>query len=82
MNISVSSVVEFLRWWVLKSKIFGQESTYHQGKCSKKFLRRLSVRQKLGVILGNKVVEKLSLEKNAFTKKWSPKMIFLGEIFF
>ena len=29
---SVSSVVEFERWWVLKSKGFGQESTYHQGK--------------------------------------------------
>jgi hypothetical protein len=26
--INVSSVVEFQRWWVLKSKIFGQESTY------------------------------------------------------
>ena len=25
---NVSSVVEFQRWWVLKSKIFGQESTY------------------------------------------------------
>ena len=29
---NISSVVEFERWWVLKSKIFGQESTYHQGK--------------------------------------------------
>ena len=26
--INMSSVVEFLKWWVLKSKIFGQESTY------------------------------------------------------
>ena len=26
--INISSVVEFQRWWVLKSKIFGQESTY------------------------------------------------------
>ena len=26
--INVSSVVEFKTWWVLKSKIFGQESTY------------------------------------------------------
>ena len=25
---NISSVVEFQRWWVLKSKIFGQESTY------------------------------------------------------
>ena len=28
--INVSSVVEFQRWWVLKSKIFGQESTYEK----------------------------------------------------
>ena len=31
---NISSVVEFQRWWVLKSKIFGQESTY-----SKEFLK-------------------------------------------
>ena len=42
----------------------------------------MSVRQKLGVILESKVVQKLSLEKNVFTKKWSPKLIFLDEIFF
>ena len=28
IHISISLVVEFQRWWVLKSKIFGQESTY------------------------------------------------------
>ena len=28
MYFSISSVVEFQRWWVLKSKIFVQESTY------------------------------------------------------
>ena len=39
----------------------------------------MSVRQKLGVILESKVVQKLSLEKNVFTKKWSPKLIFLDE---
>ena len=26
--IDISSVVEFQRWWVLKSKLFGQESAY------------------------------------------------------
>ena len=36
----------------------------------------------LGIILENKVVQKLSLEKNVFTKKWSSKLIFLNEIFF
>jgi len=29
--------------------------------------------QKLGMILENKVVQKLKLEKNVFYKKWSPK---------
>ena len=27
LHISISSAVEFQRWWALKSKIFGQEST-------------------------------------------------------
>ena len=35
---NISSVVEFQRWWVLKSKLFGQESTCHQGKIFKKIL--------------------------------------------
>ena len=39
------------------------------------------VHQKLGIILENKVVQKLSLEKNVFTKKWSPKLIFLNDFF-
>ena len=34
---------------------------------------------KLGMILENKVAQKLKLEKNVFYKKWSPKMIFLNE---
>ena len=36
----------------------------------------MPVHQKLGIILESKVVQKLSLEKNVFTKKWSPKLIF------
>ena len=39
-------------------------------------IRGEPVRQKLGMILENKVVQKLKLEKNVFYKKWSPKMIF------
>ena len=39
----------------------------------------MSVHQKLGIILENKVVQKLNLENNVFTKKWSPKLIFLNE---
>ena len=42
----------------------------------------MTVCQKLGVILESKVVQKLSLEKKVFTKKWSPKLIFLKESFF
>ena len=34
---NVSSVVEFWRWWVLKCKIFAQES-----KCSKDFFKKKS----------------------------------------
>jgi hypothetical protein len=37
----------------------------------------------LGVISESKVVQKLGLSrKKVFTKKWSPKLIFLNEIFF
>ena len=61
--INISSVVEFQRWWVLKRKLFGQESTCDQGKTFKKFPRVMTVCQKLGVILESKVVQKLSLEK-------------------
>ena len=37
LSINVSSVVEFQRWWVLKSKLFAQEST-----CSKEILTSTS----------------------------------------
>ena len=45
-------------------------------------IRGAPVCQKLGMILENKVVQKLKLEKNLFYKKWSPKLIFLKEFFF
>ena len=48
----------------------------------KKLLRGMLVHQKLGIILERKVVQKLSLEKNVFTKKWSPKLIFLNDNYF
>ena len=44
-------------------------------------IRGTPVRQKLGIILENKVVQKLKLEKNGFYKKWSSKLIFLNDIF-
>ena len=33
------------------------------------------------MILENKVVQKLKLEKNVFYKKWSPKLVFLNDFF-
>ena len=44
-------------------------------------IRGAPVRQKLGMILGNEVVQKLKLEKNGHYKKWSPKLIFLNGFF-
>ena len=45
--VNISSVTEFQRWWVLKSKLFCQESTWHQGKIFKKILRVMTVHQKV-----------------------------------
>ena len=42
----------------------------------------MSVHQKLGIILESKVVQKLNLEKNVFTRKWFPKLRFLNDFFF
>ena len=42
-----------------KCKIFGQDTIY--------FLQGMSLHQNLGMILENKVVQKLNLEKNDFT---------------
>ena len=44
-------------------------------------IRGAPVGQKLGLILENKVVHILKLEKNDFYKKESPKLIFLNEFF-
>ena len=41
--------------------------------------REAPVRQKLGMILENKVVQKLKLDKNVVYKKWSPRLIFLND---
>ena len=47
ISVNISSVMEFQQWWVLKSKLFGQESTSHQGKIFKKFLQVMTVCQKM-----------------------------------
>ena len=41
-------------------------------------------RQKLDMILENKLVQKIEVRKKCFlqNKKWSPKLIFLNEFFF
>ena len=62
--------MEFLAWWILKSQVFAQKSSVVKWTCS--ILWGL---QKLGLILESKVVQKLSLEKNVFNKKRSPKLI-------
>ena len=35
--------------------------------------------QKLGVILENKVIQKLMLSKNVNNKKYAPKLVFFSE---
>ena len=45
-------------------------------------LHPVTVHQKLGVILENKVVLKLKSAKNAFKKKGAPKLIFFNDFFF
>ena len=65
-----------------KRHIFPKNHHATKEKIFKKFLRVLTVCQKLGVILESKVVQKLSLEKKVFDKYWSPKLIFLDKNFF
>ena len=46
-------------------------------------IQGVPVRQKLGMIFENKVVQKSKMETNVFFyKKWSPKLIFLNEFYF
>ena len=42
----------------------------------------MTVCPKLGVILESKVVQKLSFEKKVFNEYWSPRLIYLDNIFF
>ena len=44
--------------------------------------RGAPVPQKLGMILENKVVQELKLEKKCFYKKLSPNLIFINDFFF
>ena len=76
LYINVSYVMEFLAWWVLKSQVFAQKSTVVKWNCSILWIDIVWGLQKLGLILESKVVQKLSLEKNVFNKKWSPNWYF------
>ena len=62
--------MEFQKWWVLKSNIFGQKSIYVlKGNHCILGLQEAPVCQTSGMILENKVVQKFKLEKNAFLLK-------------
>jgi len=78
---NVSYVMEFLAWWIPKSKVFTQKPTLVKWNCCILWIDIAWGLQKLGLILESKVVQKLSLEKNVFNKKGSPKLIFLDENF-
>ena len=41
-------------------------------------MQEITVRQKLGILLQNKVLQKLKLKKR-FSKRLSPKLMFLNE---
>ena len=61
-KFNISSVVEFQRWWVLKSKIFGQESTY-----SKEFFWKNPLMN-----YGSSKSAKIVLSKSIFNVKNQP----------
>ena len=82
MCLNISSVVEFHRWWVLKSKLFGQESTCLQGKIFKKILRLMTVRQKVPKLyVLSKSIFYVKNQPIFFKKKKSFKNINLGDQF-
>ena len=58
----------------LKMQAFCQRIDMLKGNRCILRIRGAPVRQKLGMILENKVVQKLKLEKNVFYKKWFPKL--------
>ena len=79
VDINISSIVEFWRWWVLKSKIFGQKSIHSKGTIVFWDYGKHQFVKNWAWFLENKVVQKLKVEKNVFYKKWSPKLLFWNE---
>ena len=74
---NVSLVVEFFTWWVLKSKIFGQESRY-----SKKFFLMNYSSSKSAKIVPSKSISLVkSVRRPFFIKKFFSKNINIGDCF-
>ena len=55
VGTNISSVVEFQRWWVLKSKIFGQESTYSKEIFFNNPLMNYSLSKSANIILSKSI---------------------------
>ena len=70
--------MEFQRWWVLKSKLFGQESTWHQGKIFKKILGVVAVCQKVPKLYFQSQFWMSKIDR-IFSKKMVSKNINLGD---
>ena len=51
VGINVSWVVEFEKWWVLKRKIFGQESTYSKAFFLKKWSVNYALSKSAKIVL-------------------------------
>ena len=76
MYFNVISVGEFQRWWVLKIKVFGQESTVVKWNYQILGLHPVTVRQKLGLILvingfKNWFYQKMSITTNMLLNRYS-----------
>ena len=75
--------MEFLAWWVLKSKVFAQKSTIVKWNCCILWIDIEWSLQKLGLIFESKVAQKLSLEKSVSNKNcllnWYSYMKFFFE---
>ena len=67
---------------ILPGYPLGPKLTTSHKKVFKSWCQLCKHHQKLDVVLENKMVQKLKLETNFFYKNWSPKLIFLNEIFF
>ena len=79
MFTMATRVVEFSNGGVQKKDLWPKINILKGNHCILRILG-VPVCQKLGMILENKVVQKMKLEKNVlFTKKLSPKLTLLNE---